>query len=227
MAGILIVSNDGATVDSLVNTLVKHGHSVRNVESGKDALANYRETEIILLSLDLPDLDGLEICRLIRSDSDIPIIAFTAYDNELDRVLSLKSGADDCMVKPLGYRELCARIEAIMRRAGKPEDGCHSNVLSNKSLMIDARSRQVRLEGQVIPTTKKEFDLLSLLASHPGKVFTRKELMSIVWKDEWASSRTVDTHVSMLRGKLGSGNLIATVRGIGYRFDDAGQGFSA
>lgn len=223
MAEIIIAEVDRSIADSLMSSLVRHGHKARSVKAGRDVLLVYEEADMILLGLELPDLDGLEICRRIRAISDIPIITFTTSDDELDRVLSLKAGADDCLVKPFGHRELCARIEAVMRRAAKAPAG--HNVLSSESLTIDPGTRQVLLRDQNIQTTKKEFDLLLLLASHPGKVFSRKELMSNVWKDEWASSRTVDTHVSMLRGKLGSLNPIITVRGIGYRFDDKGIGF--
>jgi DNA-binding response OmpR family regulator len=222
MPEILIVDGDRSEVDGLMTSLARNGHNPRNVTAGREALAAHQEADMVLLGLELPDLDGLEICRRIRASSDVPIIAYTIGDSELDKVLSLKAGADDCLVKPFGHRELCARIEAILRRAhkGPPADRTPS-VLSSESLTIDPRSRQVWLRNQIIRTTRKEFDLLLMLASHPGKVFSRKELMSRVWQDEWASSRTVDTHVSMLRGKLGSADPIVTVRGIGYRFDDA------
>ena len=155
----------------------------------------------------------------IRASSDMPIITLITGGSELDKVLSLQAGSDDCLVKPYGVRELCARIDAVMRRARKAVLADTTKVMSNGSLRIDPKSREVRVLDQVIRTTRKEFDLLLMLASQPGTVFSRKELMARVWKDEWASGRTVDTHVSMLRNKLGSGNWIATVRGIGYRFD--------
>jgi DNA-binding response OmpR family regulator len=219
MVHILVVESDSSAADFLMRHLMRNGHDPWKVGTGKEALMAYQDAELVLLDLELPDLDGLEVCRLIRASSDTPIITSTAGGSELDKVLSLQAGSDDCLVKPYGVRELCARIEAVMRRARKAVVVDTTKVMSDGSLSIDPRSREVRLLDQVIRTTRKEFDLLLLLASEPGTVFSRKELMARVWKDEWSSSRTIDTHVSMLRNKLGRGNCIATVRGIGYRFD--------
>lgn len=205
--------------DSLIRSLKRNGHDPRKAGTGKEALTTHQDAELLLLDLELPDLDGLEVCRMIRAISDMPIITFTTGSGELDKVLSLQAGSDDCLVKPYGVRELCARIDAVMRRARKAVEADTVKVVSNGSLSIDPGSREVRVRGQVVRTTRKEFDLLLMLASQPGRVLSRKALMATVWKDEWASSRTVDTHVSMLRAKLGPGNWIATVRGIGYRFD--------
>jgi DNA-binding response OmpR family regulator len=218
MVHILVVESDRAAADSLVRNLIRNGHDPQKVGTGKEALMTHQDADLVLLDMELPDLDGLEVCRQIRASCDTPIIASTAGGDELDKVLSLQAGSDDCLVKPYGVRELCARIEAVMRRAGKAVEADKTKVMSNGSLSIDPRSREVRLRGQVVRTTRKEFDLLLLLASYPGTVFSRKQLMARVWQDEWACSRTVDTHVSMIRNKLGSGNWIGTVRGIGYRF---------
>jgi DNA-binding response OmpR family regulator len=220
MVHILVVESDSSVADSLIRSLKRNGHDPRKVGTGKEALMTHQDAELVLLDLELPDLDGLEVCRLIRASSDMPIITFITGGSELDKVLSLQAGSDDCLVKPYGVRELCARIDAVMRRARKAAEADTTKVMSNGSLSIDPRSREVRVRDQVVRTTRKEFDLLLMLASQPGTVFSRKELMARVWKDEgWASGRTVDTHVSMLRNKLGSGDWIATVRGIGYRFD--------
>jgi DNA-binding response OmpR family regulator len=181
------------------------------------ALNAYQEAELILLDLELPDLDGLEVCRTIRKTGDIPIIMLTPGDTEFDKVLCLHAGADDCLVKPYGLHELLARMQAVLRRvrnaACRPQ-----GTLVNGPLQIDPSTRQVLASGQTLSLTRKEFDLLHLLASQPGVVFSRKEIMSQIWGDAWGSGRTVDTHVSTLRNKLGDNNWILTMRGVGYRF---------
>ena len=170
----------------------------------------------MLLDLGLPDFDGVEVCREIRAGSDTPVIALITGSAELDRVLSLQAGADDCMVKPYSFRELVARINAVMRRVDIPAAEFYA--ISYGQLQIDPRRRLVSLDGEPVEVTRKEFDLLHALATRPDAVISRKELMSKVWSDNWAtSSRTVDTHISTLRSKLGDGDWIITVRGIGYR----------
>lgn len=180
----------------------------------------YAEADLVLLDLDLPDLDGLEVCRKIRSESGIPIIAVTARGTELDRVLGLQAGADDYLPKPYGFHELLARIEAVMRRV-RPAPVVIPAVITHGPLRIDAGLREVFLDGERIETTRKEFDLLHLLASHPGTVITRKVLMRQVWGDSW-SRRTVDTHISTLRNKIGA-QWIVTIRGVGFRFGPTGS----
>lgn len=216
MARILLVEADRSTAEQLAAQLVKQGHEVEHTSSGQDALSRFRAAELVLLEIDLPDLDGIEICRIIRTESDLPLITFSAGETHLERVLSLQAGADDCMVKPYVFRELVARMNAVLRRATKHVPSACT--ISRGPLRIDPRSRQVRLGDKVVDVTRKEFDLLYLLASHPDSVISRKELMSKVWADEWAtSSRTIDTHVSTLRSKLGHTDWIMTVRGVGYR----------
>jgi DNA-binding response OmpR family regulator len=213
---VLVVDADPHNAKSLVFSLAKQGHNVDHVECGQAALDIYKQADLVLLDLDLPDLDGVEVCRSIRAGTEIPLITFTNGETELDKVLSLQAGADDCLVKPYGFRELVARMDAIMRRAGTRAPNRHT--ISVGGLHIDPRGRQARLDGRLIDLTRKEFDLLYLLAALPGTVLSRKELMAQVWADDWAvSSRTVDTHVSTLRNKLGAGEWIVTVRGVGYR----------
>ncbi|MFJ1808371.1 response regulator transcription factor [Streptomyces sp. NPDC088157] len=212
--GVLVVESDVQYSDSLVHGLRRHGHEVNVVERGGMALQVYGHADLVLIDLELPDLDGLEVCRAIRTVSDIPIIALTARGTELDRVLGLQAGADDYMVKPYGFRELMARMQAVMRRARpapRPVD-----VISHGPLRIDVGSREVSLYGRPVLVTRKEFDLLHLLASHPGSVIPRNRLMQQVWGDSW-SRRTVDTHVSSLRNKLGASDWIITIRGVGFR----------
>ncbi|MEU6934179.1 response regulator transcription factor [Streptomyces sp. 2RAF24] len=200
--------------ESLVTGLRRHGHQVSTVETGGAALQVYTSADLVLIDLELPDLDGLEVCRAIRAAGDTPIIAVTARGSELDRVLGLQAGADDYMVKPYGFRELMARMQAVMRRA-RPRPRV-VDVIDQGPLRIDAGSRQVSLHGKQIDVTRKEFDVLYLLASNPGNVVPRKRLMQQIWGDSW-SRRTVDTHVSSLRNKLGCRDWIVTIRGVGFK----------
>jgi len=211
---VLVVESDVQYAESLIHGLRRHGHEVDVVECGGMALQVYGHADLVLIDLELPDLDGLEVCRAIRTVSDIPIIALTARGTELDRVLGLQAGADDYMVKPYGFRELMARMQAVMRRA-RPAPR-PAEVISHGPLRIDAGSREVSLYGRPVVVTRKEFDLLHLLASHPGSVIPRNRLMQQVWGDSW-SRRTVDTHVSSLRNKLGASDWIITIRGVGFR----------
>lgn len=214
---VLVVEEDSAAAECLTHCLRRHGYDADSVNTGMHALKTYHCADLVLLDLELPDLDGLEVCRGIRAACDTPIIAVTARSTELDRVLGLQAGSDDYLVKPYGFRELMARIEAVMRRV-HPQPRVMQNI-SHDPLRIDAGTREVRLDGRLVKITRKEFDLLHLLASQPEIVFSRKEIMSRVWDTEWTKfSRTIDTHVSSLRNKLGASTWIITVRGVGFRF---------
>ncbi|MBT2443402.1 response regulator transcription factor [Streptomyces sp. ISL-36] len=213
---VLVVENETRAADALVQGLLRQGYRAESVATGGKALQLHHQADLILLDLDLPDLDGLEVCRSVRSVSDTPIIAVTGRGSELDRVLGLQAGADDYMVKPYGFRELLARIEAVMRRA-RPRQAI-TRIIDHGPLRIDATTREATLDGRQVDLTRKEFDLLHLLASQPGAVISRRQLMTQVWDDTWSHrGRTIDTHVSSLRGKLGSSNWIITVRGVGFR----------
>jgi DNA-binding response OmpR family regulator len=212
---VLVVENNPEDREALATGLRRHGHQVEVAATGNAALQAYQVSDIVLLDLELPDLDGLEVCRSIRSLSDVPLIAVTGWGTELDRVLGLQAGADDYLVKPYGFRELMARMDAVMRRS-RPQAPSEQVVLHGP-LRIDAASREVSLHGRVVELTRKEFDLLHLLACHPETVISRKRIMQQVWGGSW-SRRTVDTHVSSLRGKLGGSDWIVTVRGVGFRF---------
>lgn len=211
---VLVAEGNHSDATVLVRELRRHGHDVYSAETGRETLESFEASDLVLLDLDFPDLDGLEVCRGIRSFSNIPIIAVTYRETELDCVLGLQAGADDYLVKPYGFRELIARMEAVMRRA-QPLLAA-STTVSYGPLSIDASRREVSLDGRPIDVTRKEFDLLYLLASRPQAVIPRKRLMHQVWGDSW-SRRTVDTHVSSLRNKLGSSGWIITVRGVGFR----------
>ncbi|MDI3390401.1 response regulator transcription factor [Streptomyces sp. B-S-A8] len=213
---ILIVENETAAADALAQGLIRQGHRTELADTGGEALTVHHRADLILLDLDLPDLDGLEVCRGIRAVSDTPIITVTARGSELDRVLGLQAGSDDYLVKPYGFRELLARIEAVMRRSGPRTE--KARTISHGPLHIDATTREVTLDGTPVGLTRKEFDLLHLLATHPGSVVSRRQLMAQIWDDTWSRrGRTIDTHVSSLRSKLGSSSWVITVRGVGFR----------
>ncbi|MFI6041003.1 response regulator transcription factor [Nocardia sp. NPDC051321] len=206
---------------SLAERLMRHGYSVTAVDTAGSALECYHDADLVLLDVDLSDLDGIEVCRAIRDTSAVPIIILTARESVLDRVLGLRSGADDYITKPYGSRELIARIQAVLRRF--IPDRCVTPVpaaaepIRHGPLSIDVDARRVELAGDLVKTTRKEFDLLLLLASNPGKVIERSAITEEVW-DGTLSSRTVDTHINSLRKKLGASEWIVTVRGIGFRF---------
>ncbi len=178
--------------------------------------------DVVLLDLGLPDVDGFDLCRDLRSRSDVPIIVVTARGDEVDRVVGLELGADDYLVKPFGLRELVARIRAVTRRAGPRADGGATGTdtiaADTGALVVDRRTRRVTLDGEEVALTPKEFDLLSLLAGDPGAVFSRQEIIDSVWDPHWfGPTKTLDVHVGSLRRKLGDPLWIETVRGVGYR----------
>ncbi|MFD7061153.1 response regulator transcription factor [Streptomyces sp. NPDC059906] len=222
---LLVVTGQESNGQPLTPRLERHGYDVVTVSTGSAALEECANAELVLLDLELPDIDGLEVCRRIRSTMDVPIIALTDSGSGLDRVLGLQAGSDDCLGRPYEFRELTARIEAVMRRAWRPRNPSKpaASSLTVGDLCISATSREVRLRGAPVQLTRKEFDLLYYLAQHSGTVVTRRRLMAEIWDDLSAhalsprASRTIDTHVSSLRGKLGHSNWIVTVRGVGFR----------
>ncbi|MGN5636820.1 response regulator transcription factor [Streptomyces sp. AC154] len=221
---ILVVEDSHTSSGELSRALERHGYDVTSVGNGATALDAHRGADIVLLDLDLPDIDGLEVCRRIREDADTPIITFTDNGSELDRVLGLRAGSDDCLDKPYEFRELVARIEAVTRRRhARPRRREPLTVLSIGTLRIDAASREVLLRGSPVDLTRKEFDLLYYLARHSESVVSRQRLMTEIWEDPMPhllgprATRTVDTHVSSLRSKLGRSSWIRTVRGVGFR----------
>lgn len=221
---VLVVEDERETAESLALGLRRHGYEVVAADTGAQALKTYTDTDLILLDLELPDIDGLEVCRIIRAACDTPIIAFTDQGTELDRVLGLQAGSDDCLDKPYGFRELMARIDAVMRRARNAHEP-RERVVERGPLRIDTATREVWMDGRRIETSRKEFDLLHYLASNPGVVMSRRRLMAEIWGDPMHHypdgshiSRTIDTHVSTLRRKLGSSAWIRTVRGVGFTF---------
>ncbi|GLU48662.1 DNA-binding response regulator [Nocardiopsis ansamitocini] len=213
----LVVEHDVNLSKTTVSNLRRNGYDADSVGTGKAALDEAENADLVLLALDLPDLDGLEVCRQIRAICDTPIISVTDGGTELDRVLGLQAGSDDCINKPYGLRELIARIEAVMRRT-RPKPAFQGSVICHGQLYLDCAGRKVRVSGKDVKVTRKEFDLLYLLLSQREKVVSREQLMTRVWGNEWAKNgRTIDTHVSSLRSKLGASSWITTVHGVGYR----------
>ena len=211
---ILIVEDDDAIAKPLAAGLEREGFDVSRVSTGEDAL-EAALPDLVLLDLRLPGMDGIEVCRRLRARSDVPIIVVTAKGEEVDRVVGLELGADDYIVKPFGFRELLARIRAVMRRARPGTDRAQIHV---GSLEIDVRARRATIRDDTLNLTTKEFDLLALLASEPGDVVSRQRILREVWDTEWfGPTKTVDVHVASLRKKLGDPGWIETVRGIGLR----------
>jgi DNA-binding response OmpR family regulator len=212
---ILVVEDEDAIADPLVAGLRREGYDVSRVATGESAL-EAPSTDLVLLDLRLPDIDGLDVCRQLRERSRVPIIVLTARGEEADRVVGLELGADDYVVKPYGLRELIARIRAVTRRAGS--FGGAAGPLRTGGLEVDERSRRATLEGRELELTPKEFELLVALARDPGAAVSRQRLLAEVWQTSWyGSSKTIDVHVAALRRKLGDPGWIETVRGVGFR----------
>ncbi|MGZ4302055.1 MAG: response regulator transcription factor [Gaiellaceae bacterium] len=212
---VLLVEDEDAIADPLAEGLRREGFTVTRAATGAEALAA-SESDVVLLDLRLPDMDGLDVCRQIRERSDVPIIVVTARGEEADRVVGLELGADDYVVKPFGIRELIARIRAVTRRGRGT--GPEKDIVQVGELELDSRARRVRLGSRELELTPKEFDLLTALARDPGAVLSRRRLLEEVWETSWyGSTKTIDVHVAALRRKLGDPDWIETVRGVGFR----------
>lgn len=220
---ILLVDDEPSIQKMLVHALEREGFQVQAVDDGEAALEAFGsfEPHLIILDIMLPKLDGTEVCRRIRSQSDVPIIMLTAKDDEIDRVVGLELGADDYVTKPFAVRELVARVRAIMRRVAVPA-GQKQDELSYDGLKISIPSRRVAVEGRDVDLTYTEFELLVTLATSPGRVFSRSTLLTRVWGDEFRDERTVDVHIRHLREKIErdprNPEFIHTARGVGYVF---------
>jgi DNA-binding response OmpR family regulator len=213
---LLVVEDDDAIAVPLMDGLVRAGYDVERAATGAEALLRVGSADLVLLDLGLPDMDGSEVCRLIRSVSSVPIIIVSARGDESDRVVGLELGADDYMVKPFGLRELVARVRAVSRRSAADTDPASKQRVG--SVEIDRRTRRVAVAGTDVALSPKEFELLSLLADDPGAVCTRQQIMDEVWDPHWyGPTKTLDVHVASLRKKLGDASLIETVRSVGYR----------
>jgi DNA-binding response OmpR family regulator len=220
---ILLVEDDQSVADGLLDGLSGGAFESFHVSTGAAALSALTDfsPEIVLLDLGLPDIDGTEVCRQIRSISSVPIIVVSARDEEIDRVVALEIGADDYVVKPFGMRELIARMRAVVRRTGSTENEfapAPERVFGE--LVIDTRTQRVSLGGVDIHVTAKEFELLEYLSSDPGAVFKRSDILHDVWDTNWyGTSKTLDAHIAAIRKKLGNASWIESVRGVGFRFE--------
>jgi DNA-binding response OmpR family regulator len=225
---ILLVDDEDAVQKLLAYPLEREGFRVVQARDGEEALARFASEHVDLVVLDimLPRLDGLEVCRRLRSQSSVPIIMLTARDDELDKVLGLELGADDYITKPFSIREFRSRVRALLRRAAAPRSGgLADEVISADGLRIDLGRRQVEIDGHAVALTYVEFELLRTLASNPGRVYTRQMLLESLWGGSaYREPRTIDVHVRHLREKLETDprepEYIFTVRGVGYRFRD-------
>lgn len=220
---ILLVEDDPSVAASVIDGLVNANLDVEHVSTGSEAIAKAlaQNFDLILLDLGLPDMDGQDVCRSVRETSTTPIIVLSARSEEIDRVLALEFGADDYMVKPFGMRELVARIRAVARRVSSTEAAPSILTQEIGALSIDRRSQKVFVNGEDVYLTPKEFELLAYLATDPGAVYRRNDIMSEVWDTNWyGTTKTVDAHVAALRKKLGNQNWIEAVRGVGFRLGD-------
>jgi DNA-binding response OmpR family regulator len=217
---LLVVEDDTSIAEPLVSGLERQGFEVRWVRTAADAL-NAPACDLVILDLGLPDLDGQVVCRKLRERSEVPIVVVTARSDELDRVTLLEMGADDYVIKPFGFRELLARIRAVLRRTtktGDPEAADRSAPIQAGPVTIDRRTRGVTVAGEAVSLTPKEYDLLVFLCEDAGAVLTRDQILRDVWDENWwGSGKTLDVHVASLRKKLGDRDVIETVRGVGYR----------
>jgi DNA-binding response OmpR family regulator len=214
---VVIVEDERAIADLQRLYLTEAGFGVHLERDGIAGLASIRRLRPVAIVLDvgLPGLDGIEICRRLRESGDwTPIIFVTARDDEVDRILGIELGADDYLTKPFSPRELVARLKSLLRRRSGPDS---SPLLKVGAVTIDLDRRRVLVGESAVSLTSTEFDLLAKLASVPGRVFTREELLSSVWgQADYASGRTVDVHVAQVRAKLGELSPIRTSRGVGY-----------
>ncbi len=225
MPTILIVEDEATVRDTLALNLRAEGYDVVTAAQGPDGLQLAREAapDLVILDIMLPVLDGLSLCRMLRRESDVPVIMLTARGTEMDRILGLETGADDYVVKPFSLGELLARVRANLRRAG-----ANSNrglvALKSGDLALDLLARRARLGENKLKLTQREFDLLAELIRNHGTVLSRDLLLARVWGDDYVGdSHTVDVHVRWLREKIepdpSAPRRIITVRGVGYRFE--------
>jgi len=222
---ILVVEDEPTLRETLAEALEADGYRVSTAADGREALARFRadEPDLVLLDLMLPELSGIEVCRIIRRESGVPIVMLTAKDSELDKVVGLELGADDYVTKPFSLRELSARIRAHLRRSDQVAETIALPVVELGSVTIDQAGHRILRGGQPLPVKPKAFELLAFLVRNPGQVFTREQLLERVWGYDYAGeTRTVDVHIHWLRSQIedepSSPVFLHTVRGVGYVF---------
>lgn len=222
---ILIVDDEPLLVKGLKYSLEQDGYAIDSASDGREALDKFESYryDLIILDLMLPEIDGLEVCQRIREKSDTPIIMLTAKGEDMNKILGLEYGADDYMTKPFNILELKARVKAILRRSAAKSNNLNDQIIYIDDFILNTLGRKVIINGKEVGLTAKEFDLLILLATNPGKVFNREELLEIIWGYEYYGDlRTVDVHIRRLREKIekDSNNYeyVLTKWGVGYYF---------
>ncbi len=220
----ILVVDDEANIIALAKMyLEKEGYNVQSAADGAEALRKIDELDpaLVVLDLMLPEIDGWEVCRRVRADSELPIIMLTARDDDIDKIVGLELGADDYLTKPFNPRELVARVRAVLRR-GARSDAHTDQTLRLGDLAINSARRQVTVGGEALSLRTKEFDLLLALVEHKDIVLSRNQLLDLVWGfDFYGQTRTVDVHIAHLRRKLSHSRVeIQTVRGVGYKLVD-------
>ena len=226
MTKILVVEDEASFSDALSYVLSKEGFEVTVADTGDGAIAAFDKSgaDLVLLDLMLPGLSGTEVCKQLRSRSDVPIIMLTAKDTEVDKVVGLELGADDYVTKPYSKAELIARIRAVLRRQGDVSNA-PDGVITAGPVRIDTERHQVNINNELISLPLKEFELLEFLVRNSGRVLTRSQLIDRVWgSDYFGDTKTLDVHVKRLRAKVekdpANPVFIQTIRGLGYKFED-------
>jgi DNA-binding response OmpR family regulator len=225
---ILLVDDEDSVQQLLAYPLEREGFRVLQARDGEEALQRFaaEHVDLVVLDLMLPKLDGLEVCKRLRAESEVPIIMLTARDDELDKVVGLELGADDYITKPFSIREFRSRVRALLRRAAAARaPGSESEIILAGGLRIDVAKRSVQVRSAPVRLTYVEFELLRTLAANPGRVYSRRMLLESLWgAADYREPRTIDVHVRHLREKLerdpAEPEYILTVRGVGYRFRD-------
>ncbi|WP_330328311.1 response regulator transcription factor [Streptomyces sp. NBC_00536] len=221
----LLVEDDDRMAQALGTALAQRGHTVRRVGRALDALLHLREAEFVLLDLGLPDLDGLELLRRLRTVCDVPLIVVTARCEERDVLQGLRAGADDYVVKPFRMAELMARIDTVRRRSGRRSGRLDADAgrgggraVRTGDVEVDPAGRTVTVSGVEVRLTRREFDVLAFLAARPDEVHAREEILDRIWGDAFlGTSRSLDVHVAGIRAKTGRPQLVRTVHGFGYQ----------
>jgi two-component system alkaline phosphatase synthesis response regulator PhoP len=222
-AKILVIDDEQGILDLVTAYLEKEGFDFRTAMDGRAGLKAVRvyKPDVVVLDIMLPEMDGLELLAHLRRESDVYVIMLTARSEETDKIVGLSVGADDYLTKPFSPRELVARIKAALRRMREGASRPEFSTLVYQRLRIDLGGRQVWMNDNPVELTAIEFDLLRVLAENPGIVLSREQILEKVWGyDYYGEIRVVDVHVGHIRQKLGAEDIIATVRGIGYRFED-------
>ncbi|WP_447653069.1 response regulator transcription factor [Microbacterium sufflavum] len=221
---VLIAEDDERVAAALEAFLARSGYATVRASDGAQALTLVDvDTEVVLLDLGLPDVDGIDLCRRIRGRSDVPIVIVTARNQVAERIKGLRAGADDFVVKPYDVHELLARIEAVTRRSRPLRTEADTRVLLHDgSVHIDLVAREVRVDGAVVGLTRKEFDIVGVLARYPGVAVPKERLIREVWNTDWRGfGHSLEVHVAAIRRKTGDRGFIETVRGVGYRLAES------